>query len=130
MLLSRRKSLKFILITFILFLLYFFYKIFFLKFNLEFFGYNKIGSIADLKENNIFFINKEKIIIKENNLYLMINLVCPHQGCIVQFSNENMNFVCPCHDSVFDFNGSYILGPSRKSLKKTILFSFNGDLYN
>lgn len=35
-----------------------------------------------------------------------LNVVCPHAGCSVDFSAEQSGFVCPCHNSHFNVDGS------------------------
>jgi cytochrome b6-f complex iron-sulfur subunit len=37
--------------------------------------------------------------------------VCPHLGCKVHFEAAQGKFVCPCHNGVFDRNGTAISGP-------------------
>ena len=132
MLFSRRNSIKILLISFFLLVLYFLYKLFFLKFNLESLGFSKVASLTDLKNNNFFKISDRKIIIKNNDSYYMLNLVCPHKGCIVKYINKNNNFVCPCHASIFLIDGKFVpgSGPSNKDLETIFLFTFNGDLYS
>ena len=36
---------------------------------------------------------------------------CPHLGCQVHWRPEGGQFVCPCHQGVFDRNGVAIAGP-------------------
>jgi cytochrome b6-f complex iron-sulfur subunit len=37
--------------------------------------------------------------------------VCPHLGCKVHFEPDRGQFVCPCHNGIFDSNGVAISGP-------------------
>ena len=41
--------------------------------------------------------------------------VCPHNGCIVR-SESGASTICPCHDSTFDDDGDWIMGPARRPL--------------
>jgi menaquinol-cytochrome c reductase iron-sulfur subunit len=34
-----------------------------------------------------------------------LNVVCPHAGCFVRFSDDSGRFECPCHRSHFDLEG-------------------------
>lgn len=35
-----------------------------------------------------------------------LNVVCPHAGCYVDYVAEKGKFLCPCHNSLFDVNGT------------------------
>lgn len=35
-----------------------------------------------------------------------LNVVCPHAGCFVEFQKKAGNYLCPCHNSRFDIDGS------------------------
>jgi thiosulfate dehydrogenase [quinone] large subunit len=54
--------------------------------------------------------------------------VCTHQGCIVEFVNQNSIFACPCHGAQFDPSqgGAAIQGPASQPLEK-IKIRVNGD---
>jgi cytochrome b6-f complex iron-sulfur subunit len=36
---------------------------------------------------------------------------CPHLGCRVHWEAEHQQFVCPCHQGIFDADGKAIAGP-------------------
>jgi Rieske Fe-S protein len=40
--------------------------------------------------------------------------VCPHLGCTIELAQDH--FVCPCHDSDFDFRGDVLTGPSPRGM--------------
>ena len=42
--------------------------------------------------------------------------VCTHLGCLYNWSDQEDKFICPCHGSQFDLDGSYIQGPAPRSL--------------
>lgn len=44
-----------------------------------------------------------------------LSTVCPHSGCSINMG-RNTNFVCPCHDSSFDFSGRPLHGPAPRTL--------------
>jgi nitrite reductase/ring-hydroxylating ferredoxin subunit len=41
--------------------------------------------------------------------------VCPHLGCKVHWSATDHQFVCPCHQGVFDVSGNALSGPPAQS---------------
>jgi cytochrome b6-f complex iron-sulfur subunit len=42
--------------------------------------------------------------------------VCTHLGCLYNWSDQEGIFICPCHGSQFNLDGSYIQGPAPRSL--------------
>jgi len=42
---------------------------------------------------------------------------CTHLGCTVEWHQNNMDFECPCHGSVFGSDGSVKVGPATTPLK-------------
>ena len=46
----------------------------------------------------------------------VLSCVCPHEGCNVAWNDGTNAFTCPCHDSLFGPDGSYIKGPARRGL--------------
>jgi cytochrome b6-f complex iron-sulfur subunit len=45
-----------------------------------------------------------------------IYTVCTHLGCLYNWSDQEDKFICPCHGSQFDSDGSYIHGPAPRDL--------------
>lgn len=48
-------------------------------------------------------------------LYAMTSS-CTHEGCDVAFAGVTREFGCPCHQSVFDFNGRVLMTPATNPL--------------
>jgi cytochrome b6-f complex iron-sulfur subunit len=49
---------------------------------------------------------------------LALYKVCTHLGCIFKWSAEEVKFICPCHGSQFQRDGTYIQGPAPRSLDR------------
>ena len=49
--------------------------------------------------------------------FLAYSQYCTHAGCTVNFDGTS-DFVCYCHNSVFDSNGNPIQGPAPSALAK------------
>jgi menaquinol-cytochrome c reductase iron-sulfur subunit len=48
-----------------------------------------------------------------------LNVTCPHAGCPVEFKPSGKHFLCPCHDSLFNLDGTLVAGarsPSPRGL--------------
>jgi len=41
---------------------------------------------------------------------------CVHLGCTVPWNQGEGDFHCPCHGSVFDYNGTRVAGPATRAL--------------
>lgn len=62
--------------------------------------------------------------------FLALFAVCTHLGCLPRWVDTNNRFECPCHGSMFEGNGDYILGPAPRGMdrfKVTLTFT-NGDV--
>lgn len=46
----------------------------------------------------------------------VLSPVCPHMGCEVAWVSAQRQFRCPCHESVFAEDGSYVSGPAPRGL--------------
>lgn len=42
--------------------------------------------------------------------------ICTHAGCPVSFRGGSNDFYCPCHASIFDFDGARVAGPAPRPL--------------
>lgn len=56
------------------------------------------------------------LLIHEATGFVAISLVCTHLGCTVESQPDG--FVCPCHGSRYDPQGSLLVGPAAKSLQR------------
>ncbi len=56
--------------------------------------------------------------------------VCTHNGCTVDFSPSDQQFVCPCHGAAFDAaTGQVLQGPARRPLPSIPLTVSGGQIY-
>ncbi len=47
--------------------------------------------------------------------------VCVHLGCIYGWNDQEFKFICPCHGSQYQHNGTYIQGPAPRSLDRFVI---------
>ncbi|KAG0497105.1 hypothetical protein HPP92_001796 [Vanilla planifolia] len=45
-----------------------------------------------------------------------INAVCTHLGCVVPWNTAENKFICPCHGSQYNYQGTVVRGPAPLSL--------------
>lgn len=53
----------------------------------------------------------------DNGLYAL-DLTCPHAGCQPALQDSSQYWVCPCHGSTFEIDGTFVLGPAQRPLKR------------
>lgn len=82
-------------------------------------------------------LNGDPYASEEGNFYLVRNedgvlafsWSCTHQGCEVPWQEDDREFQCPCHGSVFNLNGERVDGPAERPLDLlTVEVRDNGDV--
>ncbi len=75
----------------------------------------RVGRPGDLPPGSVKMIPERQVrLVSTEDGFAAISLVCTHLGCIVQKSDDG--FVCPCHGSTFDAEGSVRSGPAPRAL--------------
>jgi Rieske Fe-S protein len=72
----------------------------------------------------------EKSISAES--FLALSSICPHLGCRVHWEPHNDRYFCPCHNGVFDKQGTAVSGPpaaAKQNLPRYPLMVSDGKLY-
>ena len=59
------------------------------------------------------------IIRTTENEFTSLSNVCPHRQCHVRVVNPAL-IRCPCHQSAYRIDGTYVSGPAKASLKKFV----------
>jgi menaquinol-cytochrome c reductase iron-sulfur subunit len=58
-------------------------------------------------------------ILTENGQdFVVMSNVCTHLGCRVRWIPDKQGFYCPCHNGVFDKNGTVVSGPPPRPLDR------------
>jgi cytochrome b6-f complex iron-sulfur subunit len=90
----------------------------------EFGGVFTIGKVSDLPETGSPPMNIPKVKLWLSNTdqgVMALYKVCTHLGCLYNWNNQEGKFICPCHGSQFQANGTYIQGPAPRSLDRFIV---------
>jgi len=87
----------------------------------EFGGTVDVGTVSTLPEAGSAPENLPKAKIWLSNTedgVIALYKVCTHLGCLYNWNNQEVKFICPCHGSQFQANGQYIRGPAPRSLDR------------
>ncbi|KAA3644090.1 MAG: hypothetical protein DWQ07_18435 [Chloroflexi bacterium] len=57
----------------------------------------------------------------ETGLIVALYKVCTHLGCIYNWRRSQQKFICPCHGSQFQLDGTYIQGPAPRSADRFLI---------
>ena len=63
----------------------------------------------------------------ENGKVHVLDPVCPHAKCIVNWNSVEKSWDCPCHGSRFACNGALLTGPARVGLTQIKWEDIEGD---
>jgi cytochrome b6-f complex iron-sulfur subunit len=58
---------------------------------------------------------------------LALYKVCTHLGCLYAWRDQEGKFICPCHGSQFQLDGTYIQGPAPRSLDRFVVQVLGAD---
>jgi cytochrome b6-f complex iron-sulfur subunit len=90
----------------------------------EFGGVFTIGEVGDLPEVGSAPVNIPKVKLWLSNTdrgVMAIYKVCTHLGCLYNWNSQEGKFICPCHGSQFQPDGTYIRGPAPRNLDRFVV---------
>jgi cytochrome b6-f complex iron-sulfur subunit len=90
----------------------------------EFGGVSSIGTASELPSVEAPPLNNPSLklwLTRPPEGVLAIYKVCTHLGCLYSWSDQEGKFLCPCHGSQFEYDGTYIKGPAPRSLDRFVL---------
>ncbi|NEO24630.1 MULTISPECIES: Rieske (2Fe-2S) protein [unclassified Moorena] len=82
-------------------------------------GFQAVGTVQELEDKGKISDKIADILVVRNlsnNSLVAVNPRCTHQGCSVDWKQEDKIFNCPCHGSKFDLDGKVTKGPADKPL--------------
>jgi len=90
----------------------------------EFGGIFTFGPVSELPAADVAPANLPKIKLWMSNNpggLLALYKVCVHLGCIYAWNDQEFKFICPCHGSQYQHDGTYISGPAARSLDRFVI---------
>ncbi len=69
------------------------------------------------------------MVLRTNEEVVAFSRRCTDLGCLVSWSKEREQFVCPCHHGVFDRTGRNIAGPPPRPLDRFEVVKRGDQLY-
>ncbi len=94
----------------------------------EFGGLYTVGTVSELPEAGSPPLNIPKVKLWVSNTpdgVMAIYKVCTHLGCLYNWNSQENKFICPCHGSEFQANGTWIHGPAPRSLDRFVVQAVN-----
>ncbi len=77
-----------------------------------------IVPLDDITSKVTFIKEASAFVVKKENGFEVFDAHCTHMGCIINFSEKDKLFECPCHGSEFKTDGERVRGPAKKPLKR------------
>ncbi len=90
----------------------------------EFGGTVTVGTVSDLPPAGSSPENYPKVKYWLSHTEAGISAlykVCTHLGCLYNWNDQEIKFICPCHGSQFEEDGDYIQGPAPRSLDQFLV---------
>ena len=89
-----------------------------------------IGTETELADQGFLFSREKKVIVTldKSGKAIAFNPTCNHQGCLVDWDQTKDQFICPCHNSIFEADGKLVSGPATESLLPLNLKLENGSI--
>jgi cytochrome b6-f complex iron-sulfur subunit len=90
----------------------------------EFGGVVPIGKVSELPPPTDPPANYPKVKVWISNTEQGVTAlykVCTHLGCLYNWNNQENKFICPCHGSQFQKDGTYIQGPAARSTDRFVV---------
>lgn len=90
----------------------------------EFGGLVTVGKVTELPPAGSPPVNFPKVkfwLSHSEQGVAALYKVCTHLGCLYNWSDQENKFICPCHGSQFQPDGTYLQGPAPRSLDRFVV---------
>jgi menaquinol-cytochrome c reductase iron-sulfur subunit len=58
------------------------------------------------------------VVKRDNSQVVAFGPSCTHLGCAYHWDEQNKDFLCPCHTSIFSIDGKVVSGPAPRPLDR------------
>ncbi|NOY23883.1 MAG: Rieske (2Fe-2S) protein [Acidobacteria bacterium] len=69
------------------------------------------------------------LIMTPDGEYRAFSAICTHLGCTVQYSSEEQQIWCACHNGHYDLNGNVVSGPPPRPLEAYACFAKGSEIF-
>jgi menaquinol-cytochrome c reductase iron-sulfur subunit len=80
-----------------------------------------------------WIVNEEEVTVyvltDDGREFVAMSNICTHLGCRVRWISDQEQFFCPCHNAVFDSDGSVVSGPPPRPLDRYQVKVEEGQLF-
>ncbi len=73
--------------------------------------------------------SKAVVVVKNRDGFNAFSAVCTHLGCLVTWSSDQKQFLCPCHAAVFGADGRVLSGPPPTPLVRYTVTQLGDKVY-
>lgn len=87
-------------------------------------GVIDVGPVTELPSSSDPPINYPKgkfWLVRTEQGLIALYKACTHLDCLFDWNQQEGKFICPCHGSQFDRNGTLISGPAPRSLDQFVV---------
>lgn len=69
-------------------------------------------NVPDVGAEPFRYAQGQFFVVNTDDGVLALWWKCPHLGCTVPWISAENSFICPCHGSVYEYNGARVSGPA------------------
>lgn len=88
---------------------------------------------AKIERQTGWIVNEEELSVyaltDNGRDFIVMSNICTHLGCRVRWVSSQEQFFCPCHNAVFDKDGTVVSGPPPRPLDRYEVKVEDGQLY-
>ncbi|MDX2286378.1 MAG: Rieske (2Fe-2S) protein [Bacteroidia bacterium] len=92
----------------------------------------QVGALAELEARGFIetrFNGRKILAVWLDGKPVIFSLICRHKRCTVRYHEEEAQFVCPCHDGLYDRYGQVLDGPPPGPLRRYAAEIRDGELW-